>query len=122
MPTESIRARLDDAALARLQELDPEGKTGVVRRVLEAFETSLVRILEQLGGEPVCSNPRSVAALAHTLKSSSASVGALTLSRTCAEVEKRRREGDADGLTGDVARIVEDAQDALLAVRAILRP
>ena len=42
---------LDAAALARLRELDPEGRHGVLPRVLGAFEASLARMLAQLAGE-----------------------------------------------------------------------
>lgn len=122
MPTEFTRPSLDAAALERLQELDPDGRHGVLRRVLEAYETSLLRILEQLALEQTAGNPRTVSKLAHTLKSSSASVGALSLSQVCTEAEKRRRDGDAVGLDGDVARILAEGEAALVAVRAILRP
>ena len=122
MATDSPRPRLDTRALARLQELDPDGRHRVVRRVLEAFETSLMRMLGQLAAESHSGSPHTVANLAHTLKSSSASVGALALSQVCADIEKKRREGDAVGLEADVAQIVAEGQAALTAVRAMLRP
>jgi HPt (histidine-containing phosphotransfer) domain-containing protein len=122
MSTDPQRPRLDAAALERLQELDPDGRQGVVRRVLEAYETSLQRMLLQLAAERHSGNPQTVSNIAHTLKSSSASVGALALSTVCHEVERRRRGGDAVGLDGDVAQIVAEGEAALAAVRAMLRP
>jgi hypothetical protein len=71
---------LDETALARLRELDPDGRHGVLQRVLTAFETSLTRSLGQLQDPQASADAKTVAALAHTLKSSSASVGALALS------------------------------------------
>jgi HPt (histidine-containing phosphotransfer) domain-containing protein len=62
-----------------------------------------------------------VARVAHTLKSSSASVGALELSRTCAEIEVRLREGHDGELLTDIARLLAAGESALLAVRAMLR-
>ena len=124
-PEESLPAnapRLDADALARLRELDPDGRHGVVMRVLGAFETSLMRMAAQLrvdGGE---GRPGVVATVAHTLKSSAASVGALELSRTCAEVERRLREGQPGDLQADIARLLAAAEAALMAVRAMLRP
>ena len=38
--------RLDDAALSKLRDLDPDGRRGVVARVLIAFESSLARWLK----------------------------------------------------------------------------
>jgi HPt (histidine-containing phosphotransfer) domain-containing protein len=63
-----------------------------------------------------------VANVAHTLKSSAASVGALDLSRACSDVERRLREGQAGSLDVDIARLLAAAEAALMAVRAMLRP
>ena len=115
-------AGLDAQALARLKELDPDGRHGVVLRVLSAYETSLQRMLAQLRGAQFPAQPAVVASVAHTLKSSSASVGALALAKTCAEVESRLRDGDASSLGGDLARLIAEGEAALVAVAAILRP
>ncbi len=113
---------LDAQALDRLRELDPDGRHGVVVRVLTAFESSLRRMLAQLQAAEPAGDAQSVATLAHTLKSSSASVGALALARACADVEARRRGGDTDGLDRDIDLLIAQAEAALQAVEAILRP
>lgn len=112
---------LDAQALARLRELDPDGRLGVVNRVLAAFEKSVQRMLVQLEAQRDAPDAQAVASLAHTLKSSSASVGALGLSRVCAEVEARLRKGDTSAMHLDMARLIAEGQAALLAVGAILR-
>ncbi len=114
--------RLDAAALARLRELDPDGRHGVVLRVMTAFEASLLRMTAQLQAEGTDGNASVVATVAHTLKSSAASVGALELSRTCAEVERRLREGLPGDLNDDIARLLAAAEAATVAVAAMLRP
>jgi hypothetical protein len=115
-------ATLDAAALARLRELDPDGRHGVVLRVLAAFETSLGRMLGQLRTELDAGDPAVVAGIAHTLKSSSASVGALALSASCAEIERRLREKAAGDLRADVQRLLAEGEAALHAVGSMLRP
>lgn len=112
---------LDTQALARLRELDPDGRLGVVQRVLAAFESSLHRMLGQLQALQPSPEATQVANIAHTLKSSSASVGALNLSRTCAEVETRLRKGDTSAMQLDISRLISEGQAALHAVGAILR-
>jgi HPt (histidine-containing phosphotransfer) domain-containing protein len=115
---------LDEAALARLHELDPDGRNGVVARVLRAYESSLQRQLEQLRAQhqaPLSqARTTAVAALAHTMKSSSSSVGALRLAHTCEVLERRLREGAA-AQTHDVAELIALSESALVAARAILR-
>jgi hypothetical protein len=123
VPPSAPRApALDAATLARLRELDPDGRHGVVMRVLMAFETSLARMLVQLGAEQGDGDAGVVVAVAHTLKSSSAAVGALELSQACAEVERRLRQGAAGDLEADVTRLLREGESALVAVGAMLRP
>ena len=114
-------APLDAGALSRLRELDPDGRHGVLQRVLAAFETSLARMLVQLAAELEDGNAGVVSAVAHTLKSSSASVGALPLSCACGEVERRLRDGLPGELAADVERLLAEGEAALVSVRAMLR-
>ncbi len=113
---------LDAAALGRLRELDPGGRHGVLHRVLLAFETSLMRMLVQLAAERDSGHSGVVLSVAHTLKSSSASVGALQLSQACAEVERRLHAGAPGDLQADVERLMAAGESALVAVRAMLQP
>lgn len=113
---------LDAQALARLQELDPDGRQGVVQRVLKAYDASLSRMVVQLRLQAEAPDADVVAGLAHTLKSSSASVGALALSRACADLEARLRGGQATDLRHDIDRIVALTEAAQRAAAAILRP
>lgn len=115
-------ASLDTAALERLRMLDPDGRNGVIVRVLTAFEASLGRMLAQLAAQADPSDPAVVAGIAHTLKSSSASVGALRLAAVCEEVERRLRSGVATAQRHDIRLLVAEGEAALSAVRAMLHP
>jgi len=120
MSAEPERLSLDQGALDRLRELDPDGRHGVLPRVLQTFETSLARMVAQLQSELGQGRATTVAGVAHTLKSSAASVGAMALSKRCAEVERQRRGGQAEGLDDDVLSLIAESELALLAVRAML--
>lgn len=111
----------DPVALERLRELDPDGCHGVLPRVLSAYETSLSRLLAQLAAELEGGDASVVSHVAHTLKSSSASVGALVLSQTCADVERRLRSGEAGSLQADIQRLLLAGEGALATVRAMLQ-
>lgn len=107
---------LDAAALAGLRELDPHGLNRLLDRVVRAFQSSLDRLLPQLLEAHAKGDPAGVRHVAHTLKSSSASIGALKLSALCAELENAVRNGAVDGLKDLVETVcaeVESVRPAL---------
>ncbi|MCU0967643.1 MAG: Hpt domain-containing protein [Rubrivivax sp.] len=120
-PTSDPDAVLDAQSVAKLHRLDPDGRHGVVARVMAAFEASLVRAGSELIDACARGDAAAVAALGHTLKSSSASVGALDLSRRCAAAEAALRGGDTGRLQFHVDEMRRAADAALVAVRAMLR-
>jgi HPt (histidine-containing phosphotransfer) domain-containing protein len=114
---------LDEAALQRLRDLDPAGKNRLLDRVLLAFETSVVRLGAQLAEARLKNDMQSVRHAVHTLKSSSASIGALRLSRLCAEIETAVRQEAFAGLPAmldDVDREMAVVLQALLPMRQAL--
>ena len=113
---------LDPACLQRLHELDPQGTNRVVERVLRAFEASLQRLLPQAVQALGRDDHEAVRHVVHTLKSSSASVGALELSRCCSEIENRLRAHQVDGLAQMLSRLDAEGERVLAAVRDLLAP
>jgi HPt (histidine-containing phosphotransfer) domain-containing protein len=113
-------AVLDEAALQRLHELDPEGTNQVVARVLRAFEASLQRLLPQSMQALAQGDHESVRHVVHTLKSSSASVGALELSRRCGEIENRLRALQSHDLDLLMDGLNTEGRRVLAAVQAVL--
>lgn len=127
MPSPSDPARtglspsvLDETALGKLRELDPEGRAGIVARVLRTYETSLLRTLASLAEAGQAADVTEVRHHAHTLKSSSASVGALALSALCAQAEALAREARASELPPVLQALQEEGQRVMAAVQAML--
>lgn len=89
---------LDRLALAKLAELDPTGSTRLVERVLRTFLSSVARLRPQFESRWREQDLTGVRQVAHTLKSASASVGALQLSELCAGVENAIRLGRLEAL------------------------
>jgi len=108
---------LDAEALARLQDLDPTGKAGLVARVLSTYTQSLERLLGNLHSARQDADLQGQRHVAHTLKSSSASVGALKLSALCADVERRLHEGQTEGLDEPLDALSAEAARVLSALR-----
>jgi HPt (histidine-containing phosphotransfer) domain-containing protein len=109
---------LDAASLQRLRDLDPSGDNRVVERVLRAFETSLTRQMSQAAQAP--DDATTIRHVVHTLKSSSASVGALELARRCAEIETLLRISRADDLPRLLDGMHDEGRRVLITVQAML--
>jgi len=101
----ALLPQLDAASLQRLRELDPGGRNGLIGRVLDTYASSLARHAAELAQARASGDHAALRMVAHTLKSSSASVGALELSHACAEVERLAREGASAALEAPLASL-----------------
>lgn len=112
---------LDDQALAKLRELDPTGANRLLERVASAFLSSAKDLIPQLeavqDGSPDMTTIRRVA---HTLKSSCASIGALAMSRRCAEIEQLAHLGQTQALPALVDGLTSDWTEVHAALTMIL--
>lgn len=127
-PTPSVddpnRSVLDAASLDQLRQLDPTGGSGFLARVLGTYIRSLERHAGDARQAHTAGRWDELARAAHTLKSASASVGALAFSEICAELEgciRRQELGLAgpllDRFFSEAAR-VRDAVQAQLGAPA----
>jgi len=116
-PTEGNDGVLDVQALDRLRELDPTGENRLMERVVSAFETSVARLMPQLEEALRSNELAGIRHVSHTLKSSSASMGAVKLSKMCSEIETLARQGQSDGMNERVALL----QAEVVIVRAALK-
>lgn len=87
-----VAAELDPQALDRLRALDPAGTGKLLTRVVQAYLASADRLRRQLHDGLAAGDVGAVRLAAHTLKSSSASVGALGLAEACARAEAMARD------------------------------
>ena len=112
---------LDADALQRLRDLDPKGKNRLLERVMGAFESSAHRLAGQLAEARRGNDLSGVRLVAHTLKSASASIGALALSRLCAEIEMQIRTGSLSGLDDRLDAMDRELEAVLQAVSPLLK-
>lgn len=111
---------LDPAALARLGELDPTGESQLLARVLRAFQTSVARLRPQADAARAGGDQAGVRLVAHTLKSSSASIGALHLSQLCAQIETTIRTATNDDLDTQLDAFGAELDAVLAAIEQLL--
>jgi len=120
-PPSHMSEVLDPKSLAKLSQLDPSGQNRLVHRVLSTYRQSLARLQQQIAGGLDATDLSTVRIGAHTLKSSSASIGALELSSLCAAVEQSIRDGQQDRLSTLMPQLqteiirVDNAVSSLLA-------
>ncbi len=110
-------AVLDAVALERLRALDPTGENQLMSRVLTAFDASLTRLMPQLAQAQTTQDCPVMRHVAHTLKSSSASIGALHLSALCAELEVAARAVELEGLDSLIYAVRAEAEVVLIALK-----
>lgn len=114
-------AVLEPQALASLQALDPSGAGRLLERIVEAYRGSVDRLVPQLRDAMQRQDLAGVRHVAHTLKSSSASLGAVELSATCAAVEAMAREQRLEGLAPRVDVLCDQVAAVLLALDQLPR-
>jgi signal transduction histidine kinase/DNA-binding response OmpR family regulator len=109
---------LDPAPLRKLADLGRGDE--FVSRVVDTYLSSSAVLLAALRDAVAASDPEAAAGAAHTLKSSSAQVGAVRVSALCKELETRGRSGSMEGvaeLLDEVAGELESASERLAAER-----
>jgi hypothetical protein len=111
---------LDAEALARLAALDPTGRNRLVERVLKAFQSSAARLMPQLAQARQAGDRDAIKLVAHTLKSSSASIGAPALSALCAQIEAAIRLDPTRELDAEIGSMTEAVALTLQAIDRVL--
>ena len=110
---------LDQNTLNLLCELDPNGVNRLLERVLKAFESSATRLIPPLREGLRTGDLNGVRQVAHTLRSASASIGAVKLSQLCAQIERQIRAGQSDGLDTLVKAMVAEIDVVLSVLRSL---
>lgn len=113
-------ALIDPQSIERLRQLDPSGQQGVLDRVLRAYESSLGRHLDDVTRALSAGDLDRMARAAHTLKSSSAAVGALNFSQLCADIEHMLRSLKVMPPTSQVEALIHEGTRVQAAVGAML--
>jgi CheY-like chemotaxis protein/HPt (histidine-containing phosphotransfer) domain-containing protein len=85
---------IDQNALQQIAELDPDNDGEFVNSIIDAFVENAEVLMLELVESVRDGEPQEVARAAHSLKSSSANVGARRFSSLCAAMEKQGRDGN----------------------------
>lgn len=108
----------DAAALEQLQLPLPGGKETLARKTVRMYLDTTPKLLDDLEAAAQTRQQESVRLAAHTLKSSSAIVGALALSAAAKQLEQAAKEGKAEHALNAVQEIRQHFQWAQEALEA----
>jgi HPt (histidine-containing phosphotransfer) domain-containing protein len=92
---------LDDAVLAELRD-STGGDDDFVRELVEAYVSEATGYLEAMSAAAGVADSAAIVRPAHTLKSSSATLGAMRLAAISRGIEEAGRLGRVDSLAADV--------------------
>ncbi|HTV91031.1 MAG TPA: Hpt domain-containing protein, partial [Stellaceae bacterium] len=101
-------AVLDEGALAALRELQQSGRPDIVERTIALYRENAPRLVDDLKQGAETRNLVALGRASHTLKSSSANIGAVTLAVRCSELETLARDGMVAEACGLVDAVVAD--------------
>jgi histidine phosphotransfer protein HptB len=113
---------LDAASLNQLRSLDPTGGDLFLRKVLETYLRSLDKQVESASTAFAAEQHDDLSRAAHSLKSASASVGALKFSRLCERIEHAVRRQELGGIPADMVEFKQEAARVRAAAARLLGP
>jgi HPt (histidine-containing phosphotransfer) domain-containing protein len=115
---ESAPINLD--VIASLRELDDSGGMGLARELLQSFLEAADSGVAVIETALSAGNAKALGQAAHSLKSSTANVGAQILSGCYRELEKCAREGRIDDARASIERVRREHARAVMQLREIL--
>ena len=104
-PTHSPVAALDAKVLQELKDLVGDDSSNLLAEVINSYLEDAPKLLSDISEAILQGNAVVLKRAAHTLKSTSASVGATTLSQLCLELETMSRTGVIKGVTESLSKI-----------------
>lgn len=113
-------AALDPKALGNIQALQREGAPDIVVKVAKIFLDSSPALLDGLCAAAADGDAAKVGGAAHSLKSSSANLGALVLSEMCRNIEIAAKQGDLPA-DGELAALTEQFSVACAAIEHLIQ-
>lgn len=107
--TEEHSGPVDPLALEKIVALKPEQAEILIDKVVGIFLTTLEKTRCRLSGYQVEDDADEIRSLAHSLKSSSANVGAMKLSSLCRQLEEAASSGGRESVAGLTIQIEQEA-------------
>ncbi len=120
-PTKAPQRAIDLDAIERLRQMQRPGRSGFVERILGRYLADARELLGTIRDGTSSADHEIVFVAAHTLKSSSASVGATLVRSTCAEIETLAKdEANWESVRALLSELESQAADAMAEIGRML--
>jgi CheY-like chemotaxis protein/HPt (histidine-containing phosphotransfer) domain-containing protein len=107
---------IDPKALQVLRALQKPGRPDVLTRVVDMFNLDAPRLLSAMRNAIAANDADALQRAAHTLKSTSANVGAMLLAAYCREIEQLARSADVAATAAPFDGAMEELDRVLVAL------
>lgn len=108
---------IDQESLDRVRQMQREGQPDILTKLIDVYLASSPELIEKLQAALKENDLAAIELNVHTLKSSSANLGALDYSALCAEAEQAAREGGSATLEAQCQEIISKFDSICEALR-----
>jgi CheY-like chemotaxis protein len=113
------KVTLDASAIDAVRQLDPDGQDRLLSRLIALYRDDSSQLLADMENGLKVSDAESVARAAHTLKSSSANLGATNVAAIARLIETAARTGDISDLPASMTKLRAQRTVALSELEAL---
>jgi signal transduction histidine kinase/DNA-binding response OmpR family regulator len=113
------KVTLDQTAIEAVRQLDPDGKDRLLARLIALYRDDSSQLLADIDNGLKSGDADAVARAAHTLKSSSANLGATNVAAIARQIETQARTGNLADLSGSVTKLRAQRTVALSELEAL---
>ncbi len=113
------KVTLDHSAIEAVRQLDPDGNDRLLARLIALYRDDSSQLLADIDNAMKLGDAESVARAAHTLKSSSANLGATNVAALARQIEHSARSGDLTELPSSITKLRAQRTVALSELEAL---
>jgi signal transduction histidine kinase/CheY-like chemotaxis protein len=113
------KVALDHSAIVAVRQLDPDGNDRLLSRLIALYRDDSSQLLADIDNGMKVSDAEAVARAAHTLKSSSANLGATNVATVARQIEHAARGGDLKDLASSLTKLRAQRTVALSELEAL---
>ena len=113
------KVTLDHSAIEAVRQLDPDGQDRLLARLIALYRDDSSQLLADIDNGMKVNDAEAIARAAHTLKSSSANLGATNVAAIARQIEHSARTGDLNDMTSSVTKLRAQRTVALSELEAL---